>query len=103
MRQPKLLRLSLLMLAASVAGCSVGPAYQVPSTPAPAAFKELAGWVPAAPADTLERGPWWQLFEDPILNELAAGVEVSNQNVAVAVANYAQARALVAGRRCSRP
>jgi len=101
MRQPKLLRLSLLMLAASLAGCSVGPAYQVPSTPAPAAFKELAGWVPAAPADTLERGPWWQLFEDPILNELAAGVEVSNQNVAVAVANYAQARALVAQQRAA--
>jgi NodT family efflux transporter outer membrane factor (OMF) lipoprotein len=101
MREPKLLRLSLLMFAASLAGCSVGPAYERPSVPEPAAFKELAGWVPAAPADTLERGPWWQLFDDPVLNELAAGVEVSNQNVAVAVANYAQARALVAQQRAA--
>jgi len=101
MREPKLLRLSLLILAAGLAGCSVGPAYQVPSTPAPAAFKELAGWVPAAPADTLERGPWWQLFDDPILNELASSIEVSNQNVAAAVANYAQARALVAQQRAA--
>ena len=101
MREPKPLRLSLLMFAASLAGCSVGPAYERPGVPEPAAFKELAGWVPAAPADTLERGPWWQLFDDPVLNELAAGVEVSNQNVAVAVANYAQARALVAQQRAA--
>ena len=51
--------------------------------------------MPAAPADALERGPWWQLFGDPVLDQLAARVEVSNQNVAAAVASYAQARALV--------
>lgn len=94
-------RLTLLALVVGLAGCSVGPAYQVPSTPQPAAFKELAGWVPAAPADALERGPWWQLFNDPILNELANGIEVSNQNVAAAVANYAQARALVQQQRAA--
>jgi NodT family efflux transporter outer membrane factor (OMF) lipoprotein len=95
-------RLSLLALAAALlAGCAVGPAYQQPSTPQPAAFKELQGWAPAAPADTLERGPWWQLFGDPVLNRLAESVEVSNQNVAAAVASYAQARALVQQQRAS--
>jgi NodT family efflux transporter outer membrane factor (OMF) lipoprotein len=94
------LRLQLIALAASlVAGCAVGPAYQRPATPEPAAFKEAQGWVPAAPADTLERGPWWTLFGDPVLNQLADSVEVSNQNVAAAVASYAQARALVAEQR----
>ncbi|NNG22144.1 efflux transporter outer membrane subunit [Telluria aromaticivorans] len=96
------LRLTLIALAASLlAGCAVGPAYQRPTTPEPAAFKEMQGWVPAAPADALERGPWWQLFGDADLNALAAGVEVSNQNVAVAVANYAQARALVSQQRAA--
>ena len=95
-------RLVPLALAASIlAGCAVGPAYKVPSTPSPAAFKETAGWVAAAPADTLERGPWWTLFNDPVLNQLAQQVEVSNQNVAAAVAAYAQARALVAEQRAS--
>ena len=94
-------RLTLLALATSLAGCSLAPAYQVPSTPQPVAFKELAGWVPAAPGDTLERGPWWRLFDDPILDELANGIEVSNQNVAIAVANYAQARALVQQQRAA--
>ncbi len=80
-------------------GCAVGPAYQRPTTPEVAAYKEAGDWVKAAPADALERGPWWQLFNDPVLNDLAARVEVSNQNVAAAVAAYAQARALVAEQR----
>jgi NodT family efflux transporter outer membrane factor (OMF) lipoprotein len=98
-------RLSLLAVAVALAGCTVGPAYQrpepLPAGALPANFKELAGWVPAAPADTLERGPWWTLFADPELDRLAAQVETANQNVAVAVANYAQARALVAQQRAS--
>ena len=65
------------------------------------AFKEAEGWVSAAPADMLERGPWWSLFGDPMLTELASRVEVSNQNVAAAVAAYAQARAVVREQRAS--
>lgn len=84
-----------------LAGCAAGPAYQLPSTPAPAAFKQAEGWVSAAPADTLERGPWWELFNDPVLSSLVQQVEVSNQNVAAAVAAYAQARAQVAAQRAS--
>lgn len=94
-------RLTLLVCALSLAGCAVGPAYQRPATPEPVAYKSLEGWVPAAPADALERGPWWQLFGDPQLDALAASVEVSNQNVAAAVANYAQARALVQQERAA--
>jgi NodT family efflux transporter outer membrane factor (OMF) lipoprotein len=84
-----------------LSGCAVGPAYKLPSTAQPAAFKEAGPWMPAAPADTLERGPWWTLFGDPLLNDLASSVEVSNQNVAAAVASYAQARALVQQQRAS--
>lgn len=100
------IRLSLLALAAALAGCAVGPAYERPDpllagAALPGAYKEAEGWVPAAPADALERGPWWNLFEDPELDRLAKQVESANQNVAVAVANYAQARALVAQQRAS--
>jgi len=102
MRIASPLRLSFLAaLLFGLGGCAVGPAYQRPAAPEPAAFKELQGWVPAAPADALERGPWWQLFNDPQLNALAEQVDVSNQNVAAAVAAYAQARALVAQQRAS--
>lgn len=88
-------------LALLITGCAVGPSYQRPSTPEVMAYKEVGDWVTAQPADALERGPWWQLFNDPVLNELAARVEVSNQNVAAAVAAYAQARALVAEQRAA--
>ncbi|QYF92440.1 efflux transporter outer membrane subunit [Massilia sp. PAMC28688] len=95
------LRLLPLALAAALSACAVGPVHQVPVTPSPPAFKEAAGWVAATPADALERGPWWTLFQDPVLNELVPQVEVSNQNVAAAAAAYAQARALVAQQRAA--
>jgi NodT family efflux transporter outer membrane factor (OMF) lipoprotein len=112
MPRPSLLRAArtaratlLLTTAVALASCAVGPDYRRPDAASPPAFKEApqaeAGWFPAAPADTLERGPWWQLFGDAELNRLASQVEVSNQNVAAAVANDAQARALVAQQRAS--
>ena len=89
------------VLALALTGCAVGPDYRRPTAPDVSAFKEAEGWVPAAPADALERGPWWSLFGDPVLDQLAARVEVSNQNVAAAVAAYAQARALVREQRAA--
>lgn len=94
----------VLALTAALAGCAIGPAYVQPETTAPAAWKSAPaaeGWLPAAPADALDRGEWWTLFGDPVLNELAARVQVSNQNIAVAVANYSQAQALVRGQRAA--
>ncbi len=87
-----------LLLALLVAGCAVGPAYERPATAVPTAFKEAPaadGWVPARPGDALDRGDWWARFGDPVLNDLAAHVQLSNQNIAAAVAAYAQAQALV--------
>lgn len=102
--QPSIFRRPIFAIAALAfvaSGCAVGPNYQRPSAAAPVVFKEAQGWAPAAPADALDRGPWWMLFGDPVLNALAARVEVSNQNVAAASAAYAQARALVREQRAS--
>ena len=90
-----------LIVAAALSGCAFTPKYERPATPNPAAFKELQGWAPAAPADALERGPWWTLFADPVLDGLVRQVDVDNQNVAAAVAAYGQARALVAEQRAA--
>jgi NodT family efflux transporter outer membrane factor (OMF) lipoprotein len=87
------------LICAAAAGCAVGPNYHRPSAPMAPAFKEAEGWSPAAPADALERGDWWTLFNDPVLNDLAARVQVSNQNIIAAEAAYRQARALVAEQR----
>ena len=96
-------RRSALLLALVLAGCaSVGPSYTPPAVDTPVAFKEGQGaWVAATPADSLERGPWWELFGDPLLNSLAERVALDNQGVAQAVAAYAQARAITAQQRAS--
>ncbi len=92
----------MVALSLLLGACAVGPAYERPQVSTPAAYKEApAGWVPAAPADALDRGAWWTVFNDPALDELAAAVEVSNQNVAAAAAAYAQARALVREQRAA--
>lgn len=100
---PRRTLLAMLVAALVTTGCAnLAPKYEVPTVDTPVAFKEGNGaWVAAAPADTLEKGPWWQLFDDPLLTGLASQVEVSNQNVAAAVAAYAQARALTREQRAS--
>src|SRR5215510_14017963 len=91
---------ALAVVLALSACTTLEPKYEVPAVDTPVAFKEGQGaWVPAAPADTLQRGPWWELFGDPVLNALVSQVEVSNQNVAAAVASYAQARAVTREQR----
>jgi outer membrane protein TolC len=90
-----------LALALALSACALAPPYTVPETPQFAGFKEAEGWVPAAPADTLDRGPWWALFDDPVLAALQQRVAAANQNVAAASAAYAQARALLAEQRAA--
>jgi hypothetical protein len=85
-----------LLVAVLLSGCMVGPDYVRPSAPAPVpdAYREMAGWKRAEPRDAIERGRWWEMFGDPELNALAARVEISNQNIRVAEANFRQAQAL---------
>jgi outer membrane protein TolC len=54
-----------LAVVATLAGCMVGPDYVRPTAPAPAAYKEAAGWKVAQPADDAPRGAWWEAFKDP--------------------------------------
>jgi len=84
-------------------GCAVGPRYSRPSTPVPPAFKEVPqGWKPAQPADQVLRGKWWEIFQDPQLNTLEEQINVSNQTLKAAQAQFAQARALVRFARADR-
>ena len=84
-----------LIVAAVVAGCSVGPDYVRPPVITPDAYKENVGWKVAEPRDDVLRGTWWQLFGDPALDALEEQVSLGNQDLQVAEATYRQARALV--------
>jgi len=84
-----LLGLALLQLS----GCTVGPNYHTPTAQIPLAYKEAAGWKPAQPNDQNLGGDWWTLFQDPQLNDLELQVNVSNQNLKAAEAQYQESRA----------
>ena len=86
---------------ALLAGCAAGPAYHRPAVATPAAFKEAAGWKAAAPAEAGPRGPWWEVFGDPRLNDLETQVAAANQTLQEAEANYEQARQLARADRTS--
>ena len=93
-----------LVLAAAcgavLAGCTVGPDYVRPVVEAPAIYKELRiDWKQAQPSDEAKRGRWWEAFGDAQLNALVAQVEISNQNLRIAEANFRQAQAVLAASR----
>ncbi len=86
----------LLALAAlQLTGCVVGPKYRQPPIQAPPAYKEIGDWKPAQPNDQSLGGTWWTIFQDPQLNALEKQVNVSNQNLKAAAAQYQQARAVL--------
>jgi NodT family efflux transporter outer membrane factor (OMF) lipoprotein len=76
-------------------GCAVGPKYHQPVVQAPPAYKEVGDWKPAQPNDQNLGGEWWKIFQDPQLDALEAQVNVSNQNLKAAEAQFMQARAAV--------
>lgn len=86
-----------------LAGCAVGPDYQVPETDVAAAFKgapvRSEQWIEVKVADAWIRGDWWTQFNDSDLNQLMSRLNQENQNVAQALARYQEAMASTRGAR----
>ena len=86
----------LCLITLCLSGCvNLSSAYFPPDMmqPMPEAYKEEDGWRTAIPRDAAWRGPWWEIFADPSLNELMKQAGEANQNIAAAAANLRQARA----------
>jgi outer membrane protein, multidrug efflux system len=86
-----------------LAGCSLAPTYEVPSTPTSTTFKEAAQtpaqedagtWKTAEPSEDMARGEWWKVFQDARLNELETEALDANQNLKAAAARVKEARAM---------
>ena len=96
----RLIRRALFLLPLlPLSGCLVGPDYDrpPPATPPTPDYKETSDSLfrPAQPRDTVDRGPWWNIYGDPTLEQLAAQVDVSNQTLKQNEAAYRQAVALI--------
>jgi NodT family efflux transporter outer membrane factor (OMF) lipoprotein len=81
-----------------VSACTVGPDYRRPDAPVPAQYKE-AGWKVGEPLDAIDRGAWWSIYKDPLLDDLEKQIDISNQNLKAAEAAFQQAEWIVAQAR----
>ena len=89
---------TVLTLAALLAACGMAPRDDVPAVPLSTGWKGTVppGWISTAEAPAAwQAGRWWTLFDDAVLSGLMQRVEIGNQNLALAVANVAQAQALL--------
>lgn len=84
--------LALLLLG----GCSLSPAPRPVAVASPAHFDAIPpSWSEAAPADSAPRGPWWQTFGDPVLDDLEQRAEAASPTLAAALARRNEARAVL--------
>jgi multidrug efflux system outer membrane protein len=90
------------MFSALLAGCSVGPNYHRPAVQTPTAFREPAEnpQVQAQAASYADL-PWWQVFQDPQLQELIRTAIKQNYDLQLATERINSARAQLAVTRAS--
>ncbi len=91
----KRLRGSGVALTLLLGACSLAPPLKTPDIPTGAAYKEIGPWTPAQPSDRLPRDSWWTLYDNAELDQLENQLIAGNPTLAAALANYAQARALL--------
>jgi NodT family efflux transporter outer membrane factor (OMF) lipoprotein len=104
---------ALLTLTFLTACKPVGPNYNRPGYDAPAVYKEAGasvvtvpppspaagGWQSASPSDGLLRGKWWEIYQDPQLNQLEERIATDNQSLRQATETYLAARDQVTAAR----
>jgi NodT family efflux transporter outer membrane factor (OMF) lipoprotein len=96
-----------LATVALLSGCKpVGPDYKRPGYEAPPIYKEAGAstvivpppnptggsWQPANPSDGMLRGKWWEIYQDPQLNQLEERIATYNQGLRGALETYLAAR-----------
>ena len=94
--------LTAALLSSLLSGCAVGPKYHRPSIQTPNSFRDLAD-SPQLQAQTASYAdlPWWQVFQDPKLQELIRTALKQNYDLQIATERINAARAELAVTRSS--
>ena len=88
--------MAAVMASGIVAGCKVGPNYHRPVVQAPTAYRDLSENPQAqAQAASYADLPWWQVFQDPQLQELIRTTLKQNYDLQLATERINAARAQV--------
>ena len=83
-------------VALTLSACAVGPSFRTPAVPAGAEF--AARTLVDAKADAVNEA-WWQLFNEPLLDELVSAALKANQDIQQAQARVREARASLIAQR----
>jgi len=96
------LMMSAILAAILMAGCMVGPNYHRPVVQTPGVYRDL-GENPQVQAQAASFAdlPWWQVFEDPQLQELIRTALKENYDLQLATERISAARAQVTITRSS--
>ncbi len=89
----------LVAVLTSLCACDLAPKYEPPQYVLPADYQGSKPFKLAQPLDTMLRGPWWERFEDPLLNQLERQLTAENPDLAALAEQYTQARDLAAEAR----
>jgi outer membrane protein, multidrug efflux system len=79
---------ALLGILLLLSGCAVGPNYKQPSVTSPDNFRSATSSATNSFGDL----PWWEVFKDPMLQELIHAALTNNYDLKQAVARVEQAR-----------
>ncbi len=90
------LRICCAVLSLSLAACTVGPNYRRPKVSVPPSYRGQAPGSPPQPsAASLGDEKWWQVFKDPVLQQLIRTAIEQNYDVRIAATRVLQAQANV--------
>jgi multidrug efflux system outer membrane protein len=94
----RLARVTAAILASAlIAGCAVGPNYHRPAVQTPAAYRDLTEGSPVQPqAASIADLPWWQVFQDPELQQLVRVALKQNYDLELATERINAERAQLA-------
>lgn len=92
-------RLLCLTSLGLLSSCDLAPVYQPPHLVLPASYQGSGPFVVARPQDQLARGPWWQMFGDPVLGRLERQLDTDNPTLQAAEETYTQSRDVAAEAR----
>ncbi len=104
-----------LVSAGALTGCKpVGPDYHRPVYTAPPSYKETGAptvvappnpqggsWQPASPSDGMLKGKWWEIYQDPLLNQFEDRIATENPSLRQALETYLATRDQIAVARAN--
>ena len=83
------MRRLLLPIVFGLTGCTLGPDYQRPDVPVPGNWREI----PVAESASFANTAWWDVFDDPVLQDLIRIALDGNRDLRIAAERVEEARA----------